>query len=334
MKNQLFLLLISLFTIAAIFSSCKKEKESNSDNKTVTGAVLSDNKHLAGILAFHDMVNSGYLKTGEAISIEEAVEYTKGTLNLEYGCASYEFEIAHRTSFDLAVELNTEGKIDLTEAIDRYNEALGEIKAFYGSISAQQKQLIGVVVNLKEIQEEKIIVTFKPTVGTPPISIMNFGTTDWWEWGFEYGKCGGYEDPIYIGRDAAGEIEKKILARKAVPGAGYVYLDFWSPDFDIMADEHLNPDDLTPGDNIRDFLMYGNYDGMQNFNTCISNSDMNFYLTGTESVINEIKPYGYVFYDVVITGDIAYVSPYFYHHHMMPTYGLLYYSGQDPKSLN
>lgn len=334
MKNQVKTLIIILFTFSVTLYSCKKEKESGSENKTPTETVLSDNQNIAGIMAFRDMVNSGYLKTGEAISIEEAVEYLEGALNLDYGCASYEFEIAHRTSFDLEIELNAEGKIDLTEAIARYEEALDETKAFYGTVSALQKQLIGVDVNLKETLAQKIIVTCKPTVGTPPISIMNFGTTDWWEWGFGNGKCGGYENPIYIGRDAAGEIEKKIHARKGVPGAGYVYLDFWSPVFDIMADEYPNPNDLTPGDNVRDYLMYGNYDNLPNFNTCISNSDMNFYLTGTENVINQNKPTGTVLYDVEVTGDLTITYPAFYLHRMMPTYATLYYSGEDPKKLD
>lgn len=128
----------------------------------------------------------------------------------------------------------------------------------------------------------------------------------------------------------------RIQARKVLPGAGYVYIDFRSPVFEIMADEYPNPNDLTPGDNIRDYLMYGNFDNLPNFNTCISNSDMNFYLTGTESVFNQVKPSGSVIFDIVVTGDVSYLypDPDFYHHRIKPTYATLYYTGADPKSLN
>jgi hypothetical protein len=129
----------------------------------------------------------------------------------------------------------------------------------------------------------------------------------------------------------------RIQARKGLPGAGYVYIDFWSPVFEIMADEYPNPNDLTPGDNIRDYLMYGNFDNLPNFNTCISNSDMNFYLTGTESVINQNKPTGKVLFDIVVTGDLLlgnWPDPDFYFHWIRPTYATVFYSGNIPKDLD
>ncbi len=334
MKKQFLIALIWALVFPIIFISCKKDHDPQNHQTNSDETLITNNDNIANLLAFRDRISLGNLKSGETIEIEDAIDYIEGVLNLTYGSASYAFEKAHRTSFDIEIELNTEGSIDMDEAIDKYGEALDDIKAFYGSISASQKQLIGVDVNLKETLSQKIVVTFKPVVGTPPINIMNFGTTDWWEWGFGNGKCGGYEDPIYIGRDAAGEIKKKILARKGVPAAGYVYLEFWS-DFDpYSADQYFNDDDITPGDNIRDYLMYGNWPNLPNFNTCISNSDMNFYLTGTEDVINQNKPTGMVLFDVIVTGDMTITTPAFYHHWVRPTYATLYYSGENPKGLD
>ncbi len=50
----------------------------------------------------------------------------------------------------------------------------------------------------------------------------------------------------------------RIQARKGLPGAGYVYIDFWSPVFEIMADEYPNPNDRHPRQysrlsNVREF---------------------------------------------------------------------------------
>ncbi len=126
----------------------------------------------------------------------------------------------------------------------------------------------------------------------------------------------------------------RIQARKGLPGAGYVYLDFRSPVFEIMDNEYPNPNDLIPGDIIRDYLMYGNWPNLPNFNTCISNTDMNFYLTGTEDVINQNKPTGMVLFDVIVTGDMSITTPAFYHHWVKPTYATVYYSGENPKSLD
>ena len=81
-------------------------------------------------------------------------------------------------------------------------------------------------------------------------------------------------------------------------------------------------------------MMYGNWDNLPNFNTCISPSDMNFYLTGTESVINQNKPTGKVLFDVEVIGDMTITNPAFYLHQIMPVYAALYYNGVDPKSLD
>lgn len=332
MKKLNTILMLVLFL--SVITACKKDNSSEKQPALNSPEVASAPFNIEQIQFFRTQVQSGSYKTGEAISIEEAVADIEGPLNLEYGSASYAFETTYRDVFDMEVELNSEGKIDLTEAVAKYEEALDNIKAFFGTIAAQQKQLVGVDVNLTETLPQKVIFTVKSTVGTPPIGLFSFGTTDWWEWGFGYGKCGGYQDPIYIGRDAAGEIEKKILARKGVPGAGYVYVDFWHPTFDIMADEYLNLNDITPGDNIRDYLMYGNWDNLPNFNTCISNTDMNFYLYGTENVINQNKPTGQVLFDVHVVGDMTITNPAFYHHRMMPVYAILYYTGANPKSLD
>ena len=334
MKKHALTIILFLVSFSLFFVSCKKEKDTPGNNNQAFASVMPQSDYIASLIEFRNKIDAGNLKTGETITISEAVGLMEGTLNLEYGSASYAFENAYRTSFDVEVELNNSGTIDVTEAISKYDDALDQIKSFYGTISASQKQLIGVDAILKETLAQKIIVTFKPSVGTPPIGVMNFGSTDYWEWGFGNGKCGGYENPVYMGRDAATEIEKKVLARKGVPTGGYVYIDFWSPTFDILADQYLNPNDLTPGDNIRDYLMYGNWDNLPNFNTCISPSDMNFYLTGTESVINQNKPTGKVLFDVEVIGDIALTSPDFYHHRMMPVYASLYYTGQDPKELD
>lgn len=58
----------------------------------------------------------------------------------------------------------------------------------------------------------------------------------------------------------------------------------------LTADEHiqgnalLNPNDVTPGDNFLDYLLFSNYEGIANFHECLSDTEMNFHYESMEEL--------------------------------------------------
>lgn len=321
------LLVILLATLVLIINSCQKDNESTSQN-------IKAENNLNKILEFRNTIlNAGHLKSGQEFTIDEVVNNYEGSINVTYGSASFNFEETYQHLFTIKLALNSNEKISLQEASDKYFASIDSIRAFYQSIEKESKQLIVADVELLRTDKSEIELLIAPVVGIPPINLFTFGPTDYWEWGMGNGKCGGYENPIYEGHDAAEQIENKVHARKSVPAGNYTYANVVTPWIYSDADEFLNPNDPVYGDNNRDFLLYGNFGSWPNCNTCIPPNDMNFYLLGTETVINQLVPVNknWIFIDLI--GDYLYVQGGYYVHRIKVTYGDLLYTGETPEKL-
>lgn len=73
---------------------------------------------------------------------------------------------------------------------------------------------------------------------------------------------------------------------------GAVEVEFSLPPSEYYYDTDLiNEEDVTPGDNLYDYLIFYNYGGFSNFHTCISDDEMNFYYVKMYDMATGILPY-------------------------------------------
>ncbi len=172
-------------------------------------------------------------------------------------------------------------------------------------------------------------------VGESPINLFNFGVNDHWKWGLGYlnmgGYCGGTYSGTHLDSDTAYEIAKKVRLRKPVPTGNYSYIAPFVNVY-ISPEDYRNPNDPFI-DNIRDYLLFRSVSWLPNYTQCIPPDDMNFYLTGAETIIyNLAKPAGLHFIDLNLMGDYTLSFDYLLHHGTVQ-YGKLIINPNPPADL-
>ncbi len=214
--NFSFIGILVIFATLIIFSSCNKEAEL---------ATTSNDEVLERILDFKEKVESpNQQKSGEEISVEDAVWLVEAALNYSY-CIKTEEQVNAGTNVivvdSLFYEVNSSNNnVNFAEAINTYltiETDMAEMLAshqsevkFYDIVDVEYKDgnfVAYVAIRYKEVME-------KSTNGpVSPFTIRH----DWY-WGYSLGfspwragKCDG----TYQGRDAVTEINKWIAVRSS-----------------------------------------------------------------------------------------------------------------------
>lgn len=308
-KLHYFLSLFLLCSFAII--SCQKDKAEIKDESIKSDAT----KITKQLQVFKQNLQS---KSGETMAADSAEWYLEGLLNLELANNNHVFgdvDFYH----DTLMANVTFGQISLEElnnlytAIDVWAETIQQQ-------SGNENYTYDIVdLNLEssglKSGTQNLVVSLSGGLPGIGFNYIPFGITDYWYWGFGLGKCGSYSGSI--GRDASTELQHKFRNPIAVPGAGY-YTDVVA----ILVMAGFDPEFYDPDNAPYDgYMMYSQSGLDPAFDQCLSHTDLNYYLSKFDYIINTKKPVGKQYKTVNVGYDFSTSIGYWIHIH---TYTLYY----------
>ncbi len=279
MKN-IFKYTILLAGFAFLFSACDKQSNTEMENSFDLNKDQQLAKKITTFLSKIENPN----KSGETLTVDDAVWNTEAGLNFSYGDAG---SAIHKTTVDSCfVEIPVENdQVELTDLAGAYDAIEEAVLEFYNNADASF--IIAMDVKVAENLNKSSTVTLKTTttVSSGPVYPGSpFEEWDYWMYGKGLGYCYDQGDSANVesDSDAAEEIELKVHQRKAVPAGKYYYTNVETKE--LHAEDYPNPDD-DELDNHYDYLLFNNVTWLPNCEMCLNPTKMNFYLNGTETVI-------------------------------------------------
>lgn len=320
-KINFFLILIILL----VFLSCKKEKKT----ELLKSKQMSeqDFKIERQILSFKNKMES-LLKTSDSLCIDSTMWYLEITSNYTYGDATAHNENVSVDSAFISIPV-TGGMISMDDIDVAYEDLIDSVRVHYYSIDTAEKHLLSVKVDQESLSSSILVVQVTSTVVSGSYS-GNFTFQPWdnWMYGAGLGMCNGQ----YLGQDAATEIARRIMLRKAVP-AGYYYYEPYALN-PVYINAEFYPISGIPPSNSFSHYMWWEKESLPNFHLCIPYDELNFYLTGTEHVIYNIeKPVGYSFMDIEYLDGSLILNSDVWVHYGEVKYGILHQSNLPPERL-
>ncbi len=290
MKNKLFLYAIILI---AGLSSCKKDEIQNT-----TGSLSKEDLNTeALILGFKDKLQNNNFKSGETMSLNDAVWNMEASLNYDYAQADAQHEkTLHYTDY-FYLQLNSSQEAELDEINDVLNQMADQLSVRYHAIGEENKSFIVGDVGLVNVQNNIVQLSMGSVFGVNSANDPDpFESWEWWYALGEEGICNGPCVGQFIGRDATTELESKlnpVHTGTLPPGMHIYYSNIISVTVNVFADDLLNPNDPTPGDNIVDYRAWCTIsDAAGNYPDCVSPVDWNFYLEQAQIFIDQNNPGG------------------------------------------
>ena len=265
----------------------------------------------------------------EPMRVADVVWSVEAALNRKYTNLAHNFGRLH-TRKD-TIPINRSGDIMVARRIhDFYNKALKMFSDHFYSLPNDNR--LPVMVDVAENPDNPNTLILTTQVGTRVLGDFILGFhNDWW-WGFGNGSCNGQNQMS----DAAEELQEQ-LNRRAVAINDLDVIPCSSTDppvctstyyptsvesvVDGVFPGYLNPDDVTPNDNHRDFLLYENnpqFDDWDN-KKCIVIDDMDFYFDGAVQLIDIHRPTGKDFISVDMLGTTQTYPPAYKTRHVMET---------------
>ncbi len=271
--------LVSLFLVCSfVFISCQKDKAEIKDEST---------KNDATKITTIANLSKPASKSGEYITADSAVWYLEGLLNFEKANNNHVFgdvDFYHNT---LTVTV-TDGQISLSELNILYITIDAWVEIIQQQSGNEDYSFDIVDLNLEttglKSGTQNLVVSISGGVLGIGLNYYPFGTTDYWYWGYELGKCGEYSG--YIGKDASTELQRKFRNPIAVPGPGY-YTDVVRidvvPGFDTAFDDPENAPYAGT-------MLYSQGGTNNAFDQCLSPNDLNYYLSKFDFIRNTKNP--------------------------------------------
>jgi hypothetical protein len=353
MRPNILKLIIFIAGLGVIFTpGCKKnEKSAPGEIQTQPPAQNLKDMKLARMFTAFKHKGSQKLKDAGTMTIDSAIWYLEGTVNFTYGKASQQTAKLVIDSAFITLALDTipgDSTIALTEVWNQYSVMVDSIVANYQQIAGGQAQLMSVQVQRSQLTNTQLIckVTsiFSPGIPEPP-GVCNFNDVDywiWWNWTGTGGICNGPHNGQGNGLDAAQLIDQKIMTCMAIPYGNF----YWTGQVsvDLEPGNYPNPNWGGVDHNYEEFLMYLNdnyypYD----FHGCLSPTECNFYLNGTQWVATVAasqggaRPDNLSFISIAIYGDELNDFPNQgnseYLHHGPAYYGTLHWNPNPPLPL-
>jgi len=341
-KNGLNLLLIGLGLIALSLGSCKKDDGTAStdfpNDLTLAGDELLEQQIQAFRQRCKFLYDNPGIKDGGIVSTDSAIWNMEAALNYVYSHQGLSCEETHPKSVELVLPCLPGGEVNTVEVAQMYYKMIDSLTAFYNGISAADKKiLVSDIEKLPATASNEVILKLNCVIGeedAPTTYLMHpFGVTDQWFYGYGQGKCGPYYGQGF-GSDAAREIEKLQHWYKPKPPANHrvYYSDVETKP--LIANQFLNPDDATPGDNQYDYLLFYNNSAQPNYHDCLVPDEMNFYyhrtyylLTAPNMLRATTNPPGKEFVNLVLHGyDYSNIGYSVIMHKGTADYGIPHYS--------
>jgi hypothetical protein len=321
MKKNIFLFLL----LAIISMSCQKDinpSVSTSDLTPTNAKVESifdqakpqaNDDVYAKIEAFKTKlakIEQGSMpETDNGTTVSDAIWNIEALLNSRYARASQPFEDLKWANNTIRVALNDDGTINNSALLTAVEQTRQQLNNQFQAISETDKHVVAIDIRKKVPQvelETSILLEVEGVYGLKPKRpVTPFGPNDFWHWGAELGTCLG--PPTQQPKDAAVKLGEKLNYRTVWETD--VYYTHIQTEF-LWTTNLINPNDVTPDDNIRDFLVFKQLPSLPNYNllACLSPSDMNFYLAGGRIAINSMQPVGKNFISINIFGDATNIS--------------------------
>lgn len=317
MKKYLFFLLF--LAIGAM--SCQKDIEQGSITSAVTPTntkqtslfdqtkPVENDDVFVKIDAFKAKlakIEAGMLPENDnGTSQSDAIWNIEALLNSEYGRADKPFKKISSATQTIRVALNDDGTISNAALLTALNTAEQKVTEQLGAVNSTAKHIIAIDISRKEPQiesDDNVLLDVSTSVGSDTEVILGpdpvsetFGPYDFWLFGFHAGKC---NNSGFVGTDAADKLNEAINPRFTP------FCTFFTDVVNISDSGGgiSNPNDVTPGDNIRDFLFFKQKSNLPNFDPCINADDMNFYFAGANTMIANLQPAGKSFISINLIG--------------------------------
>jgi hypothetical protein len=244
-------------------------------------------------------------ESDNSTTIADAIWNIEALMNSQHGQAGKPFKKINTAKSTIRVALNDDGTISNTALVAALNEAQQKLTEQFGAVNGANKHIIAIDVSRKLPQIESnssillevgIGVGFDSPYGPPPPPPI-FGPDDDWLWGFHLGKCPMPTVSTNVGTDGADKLNESINPRFVSSDVFFTDLSDFLGNFS----EFPNPNDPTPNNNAREFLLFHQNTSLPH-SPCMVSADMIFYRAGAITVINQKKPAGKSFISIELVG--------------------------------
>ncbi len=276
-------------------------------------------------------------ENADDLSLEETVWFVEAAINYQYAFTDSLYETALSDSVVYTISI-TDEVINFQDVADFYDEMFEEVQDFYDEIDDNTKHLIIVDVSIKETREDEVDLIFVSRFGygTNQATGEDYSSSDYWLHDAGRGKCGGFSGGSGI--DAAKLINNSVNFETTISYSAGVYCHYIDIQGNIYFPDDvfnplLNPNDITPNDNLCDYLLFFSVSCNPNHHDCLCPAEMNFYHTAAIDVINQEKPSGLYKIYFNLVGTTWGTSPQIYEHVATIEYGVPVTSHTAPTSL-
>ncbi len=287
---------ITLIYVAIIISiiSCKKEEKTESPSID-----LQQNNRITQQLKYFKLTLN--LKSTVSIPTDSAEWYLEGLLNYEN--ANNDHAIKNLEFFkDSLVVITEDGNISIEQLDIAYNYFTQKLSDALGAKNDSSFMMDMIDLSIKDSQLKNTgtkTIQMTGSLGLHYIgSYVAFEFTDYWRWGWDMGKCGSYSGGD--GQDAADKLEYRFNHPNYSLGVGH-YLT----DVEVVAAtpfDYYDPDYIGPFQPNMIFLASGQGENPL-VEPCLSPSNLNYYLSKFDYIMNDKKPTGKTFKSVDVTDD-------------------------------
>jgi hypothetical protein len=331
MKKLIFKAIFCTLSIAFIFFACSKDriegkmpKQTSSNIANITqSSKVNDDETIIRINEFKQRLQQeeyshGSFRGGEPMTKETAVWNIEALLNATYSESDKTYALMDVKTSTISMPISNNQVSDAT-MLSVYNNAKQSLVTQFTVLNKSNRHVILLDVNVENITSTQVDLTVTSIIGygtsslVKPLTCTNvFGSTDDWKWGFQGGKC---ENPV-LGLDATDKLEEAANLTSPLNSGHIYYTNIEKVIIDVTKQQPknlINPNDVLPKDNHRDYLVYKTYEAiaMPNFEetACIDDADMNFYYCNLLDIINFATPTGKTFVSVdVIPKNIGQVG--------------------------
>lgn len=291
MKNLKYIMatLMVAAIVAVVLVGCKKEKEtiSPNDNTPTSSSVVQR------LLDFQQQVKyytaNPYIKDGEAMETDEAVNDIVDLFNAVYSEPDAYYEQIARHEFSLTIPVTSEGKVLASDVAALYNQAVSmAAEAYHNDGFVENKGYALLTANVEPQRDGTVTVNFSGKTGEkgicPPIPPLTV------EGPFEEGDNFHYTEGI--GNDDGADVAlvralySLVIDTVTPDGCRYIYYGGIPAEFN----HSMGYDDIFYRTDTENTLIYWN--------------EMNFYYQGEIRNIFRVVPENYL--HISLTGLNAY----------------------------
>ena len=286
---------------AVIAVSCQKEEKNNNSNETCVGADAVDDSTDIYLTNFKAKLSNS-INSKEILTLDNFYWHLEALLNYSFGDAGHSISMIN---FDTLTYRNTllTDEITLSEFNEVYTMLSKDVRKIYEKSNLPNKSILAIRIDhCYENSDFQAIVITRGL--TRDLSNPTFDTTDYWNSGHDYGKCGSYSNEPVGQKSAVTQLTSYLNYRIPLYAcAGHI-----SPYFTNISCEHLDYRDegfLVDSNSPCGYKIFVNERLCSDPYACLSPSEMNYYLNAGESVMWHYKPDDKVIVCLEYTWDVC-----------------------------